>query len=335
MPNFVVVGAGKAGTTSLHRYLAQHPQIYMSPVKEPCFFASEIRPDRLTAPIQRHVELQSRALPQIIHDGKPFQTLGWIASDWEEYLRLFQEVRGETAIGESSAAYLWSETAAANIRQRIPHARIVMILRDPAERAFSHYLHQLSVGLTGASFREHLELCARGDHKKLGVLYPFLEVGLYSQQVQRFLAAFPREQIRIYWYEQDWPQPARLMADLYAFLGVDAGFPTDTSQRSLERRAPALEGCALLPKTAAILVPLEAADSQAAGARFEAGGFPPGKIAGDGAGRPPVFGGLLPGGYREACSTAQPGFERLAAMKHGATTGSGANRGGGPRPNCR
>src|SRR6266480_4040592 len=120
LPNFFIVGAGKAGTTSLHRYLAQHPQIYMSPVKEPCYFASEIRPANLSAPIQRHVRLQSRALAGVLDDGRPTGSMGWLACDWDEYVRLFQNTRDETAIGEASAAYLWSETAAENIRSRFP-----------------------------------------------------------------------------------------------------------------------------------------------------------------------------------------------------------------------
>ena len=65
-----------------------------------------------------------------------------------------------------------------------------MILRDPAERAFSHYLHQLSVGLTRATFREHIEACARGGQRTIGTLYPFLEIGLYYHQVKRYLERF-------------------------------------------------------------------------------------------------------------------------------------------------
>src|SRR4051812_12329998 len=128
LPNFFVVGAGKAGTTSLHRYLAQHPQIYMSPVKEPCYFASEIRPAQLSSATARHVQRQTQALPELLRDGKPVQPHGWLACDREDYLRLFQHANGQRAIGESSAAYLWSESAPGNIAAEVPDARIVMIL---------------------------------------------------------------------------------------------------------------------------------------------------------------------------------------------------------------
>ena len=187
VPNFFIVGTGKAGTTSLHRYLRQHPQIYMSPVKEPSFFASEIRGERLGKAFRQHVERRSRDLPEQLKDGRPVKPLGWLASDWDDYLRLFQQVDGETAIGEASAIYLWSQTAAANIHAQIPDARIVMMLRDPAERAFSQYLHQLATGLTKSTFREHVDQCMRGATKEIGIHYPFLEIGMYSQQVERYL----------------------------------------------------------------------------------------------------------------------------------------------------
>ena len=258
LPNFFVVGTGKAGTTSLHDYLGQHPQIYMSPVKEPSYFASEIRAANLSEQFQRHVQKQTAELPKRLNDGLPVKPLGWLAFEWEDYLRLFQGVRDETAIGDASASYLWSESAAQNIWARVPEARIVMILRDPAERAFSHYLHQLAVGLTRSSFREHIEACARGGHRTIGTLYPFLEIGLYHHQVKRYLERFPRDHIRIYWYEEDWQQPARMLADLFAFLGVDPAFQPDTSQKRLERRAPRLAGLSYFLKKYNVWYPLRA-----------------------------------------------------------------------------
>lgn len=258
VPNFFIVGAGKAGTTSLHRYLAQHPQVYMSPVKEPCFFASEIRPDNIEPELRGRLAIQSRALPGLIQDGKDFLPYGWIALDWDEYLRLFQDVRDERAVGEASAAYLWSESAAAAIRERVPAARIVMILRDPAERAFSQYLHQARVGLTRVSFRQQIEQCRHSGPGKLGPLYPFLEAGLYYRQVKRFLDLFPRDQIRIYWYEEDWRNTSRLLTDVFSFLGVDPTFHADTSNKDHERSAPRWLGAHYGLKKLKIWYPLKA-----------------------------------------------------------------------------
>src|SRR5712692_9536979 len=143
LPNFFIVGTGKAGTTSLYHYLRQHPEIYMSKVKEPCYFASEIRAEKLSPVYLRHIQRQSRRLRNIFHDGKPLRPEGWIVSEWEDYLRLFQSATNEVAIGEATVSYLWSKTAAVNIYSRLPESKIIIWLRDPAERAFSQYLHQL------------------------------------------------------------------------------------------------------------------------------------------------------------------------------------------------
>lgn len=113
-----------------------------------------------------------------------------------------------------------------------------MILRDPSERAFSQYLHQLAVGLTHSTFREHIEKCMRNRDRTITVYHPLLEVGLYHEQVKRYLERFPRDNIRIYWYEEAWQQPRRLLAGLFEFLEVDSAFCPDTSRKNLERKSP-------------------------------------------------------------------------------------------------
>jgi hypothetical protein len=167
-------------------------------------------------------------------------------------------VRDEIAIGEASAAYLWSETAAENIRAEFPDARIVMMLRDPAERAYSQYLHQVSVGLTRATFREHIQACLVAHGPELGIHHPFLEIGLYAEQVKRYLARFPADHIRIYWYDEAWRRPDWLFTDLFQFLGVDAAFRPDTSHKNHERRAPRWVGLHYILKKLAIWYPLRA-----------------------------------------------------------------------------
>jgi hypothetical protein len=113
-----------------------------------------------------------------------------------------------------------------------------MILRDPSERAFSQNLHQLAAGLTRCTYAEHIARCVRNRDRTITAYYPFLEVGLYHRQVARFLERFPQNNIRIYWYEEAWRQPANLLKDMFTFLDVDAAFRPDTSRRSLVRKAP-------------------------------------------------------------------------------------------------
>jgi len=238
IPNFFLVGTGKSGTTSLYHYLRQHPQIYLSPIKEPCYFASEIRLENLAPSYRRHIKRMSRRLPEVLGVATSIKPHGWLVSEWDDYLRLFQDVKGQPVVGEASAAYLWSTTAALNIASRRPDAKIVMILRDPAERAFSQYLHQLAVGLIHCSFREHIRKCVQNNQNTIGALYPFLEVGLYYGQVKRYLERFPSHNIRVYWYEEAWRDSNAMLADLFRFLDVDRTYRPDTSRRSLERRAP-------------------------------------------------------------------------------------------------
>ena len=238
LPNFFLVGTGKAGTTSLYHYLRQHPQIFMSRIKEPCYFAAEIRPENLSPVYLRHILRQSRKSGDILGSGKQLKPAGWIVSEWEDYLRLFQDATNEAAIGEATVSYLWSKTAAENISRRLPDAKIVILLRDPSERAFSQYLHLLATGMTHCTFRQHVERSLQSRDEKMSPYHPFLEAGLYHDQVKRYLERFPRENIRIYWYEDDWRRPDQLLHDLFQFLEIDSTFRADTSQRRLQRSAP-------------------------------------------------------------------------------------------------
>src|ERR1051325_186535 len=111
LPNFFIVGAARSGTTSLYEYLSQAHSIYMSPIKEPHFFAPNARSSQYSRVIR----------------------------DWYEYLKLFDHVKNEIAIGEASPSYLWDHESPTFIQRTIPQARIIILLRDPIKRAFSHY----------------------------------------------------------------------------------------------------------------------------------------------------------------------------------------------------
>src|ERR1700751_3282597 len=151
VPNFFIVGTGKAGTTSLYHYLKQHPQIYMSPIKEPCYFASEIRLENFGPELLAMATRDAPALRNYLDGPMREKRFGGIVTCWEDYLRLFRQAQAEKGIGEASVCYLWSKTAARNIAAQIPDARILMILRDPAERAFSQYLPLLTNGYSRMS----------------------------------------------------------------------------------------------------------------------------------------------------------------------------------------
>jgi len=234
LPNFFIVGAPKAGTTSLYHLLDQHPQIYMSPVKEPCYFASEIRPENFSAEHEPRIRREAQELRQYLSGPMLEKRFSGVVSKWDDYLKLFQNATNEKAIGEASVCYLWSQTAAQNIISRVPNAKIIIVLRDPAERAFSQYLHTVTSGLTSQSFREQVEESVRSPGGKFDVLHPFLELGLYHQQVKRYLELFPKENLRIYFYQEQ----AQIVPDILQFLCLDSSIAPDLSERHLEPRIP-------------------------------------------------------------------------------------------------
>jgi len=248
LPNFFIVGAPKAGTTSLYHYLDQHPQVYMSPIKEPCYFASEVRPENFSDEMQPQVRRQMDELGEYLQGSMSTKRFGGLVTTWEDYLKLFRNVQGETAIGEASVCYLWSETAPRNIAARIPDARLIMILRDPAERAVSQYWHAVTNGLVRMPFREYLDASLACTDQRFRIVYPCLELGLYYRQVQRCLETFPRERIRIYFYEDYQRDPYAILRDVFLFLGVDPDFSPDTSRRELEPRVPRLIGASYFLK---------------------------------------------------------------------------------------
>jgi Sulfotransferase family len=236
LPNFFIVGAPKAGTTSLYAYLEQHAQVYMSPIKELHYFAFEYRLENFSEEERPRIARDMRSLEEYLRGDMREKRFGALVSNWEDYLKLFRNVSDEIAVGEASPCYLWSETAARNIAARIPHARIIINLRNPVDRAFSHYLHMLMAGSTRRSFREQIYANLRCEKKQIGSLWPFLEFGHYYQQIKRYMNEFPRSQIHVSFYEDLERAPGLLVSDLYAFLGVDRSFVTNVSHRHNEPR---------------------------------------------------------------------------------------------------
>ena len=221
-PNFFIAGAPKAGTDSLYYALDQHPEIYMSPMKEPCYFSSEIRPENFAPDFQARMQEQRQASRDYTRGEMKQKRFGGIVSDWDDYLRLFSGAKDETAIGEGSVCYLWSKSAPGAIAERVPGAKIVIVLMDPAERAFAQYRKSVEDEHIRHSFREQLEASLQCSKDKIGLLHPFLDFGNYAGQVERYLAAFPRSQINISFYEDAVTDYGRWFAQILSFLEVDA-----------------------------------------------------------------------------------------------------------------
>jgi hypothetical protein len=237
-PNFFLVGAPKAGTTSLYRYLAQHPQIYMSPIKEPHYFATEIRVENFDPHTQRMARHRNRELKRYFEGPVTRGIWAGPVEDWNCYLKLFRAATNEVALGEASTCYLWSPTAAHAIAARFPGSRILMVLRNPVDRAFSQYRHMLSFARSGVTLTEHIERGFSSRGPLIGETWPFLHFGLYSAQIPRYFRHFSREQIHIAFYDDLVRDPASFIASIYGFLGVDSSFKADTSQRYMDAAVP-------------------------------------------------------------------------------------------------
>ncbi|MBT3421774.1 MAG: hypothetical protein HN921_06965 [Bacteroidetes bacterium] len=226
-PNFFIVGAAKAGTTSLYKYLDQHKGIFFSPIKEPNYFSSDINPSEFRADYRNHTEI----VGEKYFNSKPLRELHLSFVKEEKYYnQLFEKAKTETAIGECSTSYLFSDVAAKNIKEFNPEAKIIAILRNPTERIYSHYLMGLRFGYTTKNFREAIEEDSQQTQKGWGISKLYIELGMYARQLERYFNIFPKEQIKIYLNEELKNNPQEVISDICTFLEVE-DFELDLSQK--------------------------------------------------------------------------------------------------------
>lgn len=212
-PNFFIAGAPKAGTSSLHAYLQAVPGIFMSRIKEPNYFSRVIVPDD--------------------HPVRPIR-------DKAKYLALFAGATSERVVGEASPTYLADPEAPRLIRQVAPDSRVLISLRDPVERAFSHYLMMRNNGMAKASFLDEIR---RGlnlqSQRSLVLLRP--DVGLYHEQVKRHLDTFGAAQVKVILFEEFMADAKGGLGQILEFLGIrhDLGsFNAPAYRRFAEVRGP-------------------------------------------------------------------------------------------------
>jgi hypothetical protein len=157
------------------------------------------------------------------------ETSNSIITTLDSYKEQFEPVSNESAIGEASPWYLYSPRSAENIHRCIPDTKLIAVLRNPVDRAFSSYLHVIRHGREKLSFEEGL--LAEEDRIAQGwePIWHYQRVGLYAEQVERFLDLFGREQTRFYLYDDFQRDPYGLLTEIYKFLDVDPGFVADTS----------------------------------------------------------------------------------------------------------
>lgn len=215
LPNFLIIGAAKSGTTSLWHYLNQHPDIYLSHVKEPRFFTPEFYIDHCHGPLRDNARLDIVTL--------------------EEYYQLFNRVENELAIGEASTEYLFFPETAARIKELIPSVKLIAILRNPAERAFSAFCYQHRDSCESLSFRKALSDEDNRIRQKWRPGWLYLKSGYYYEQLKRYYEIFDESQIHIYLYEDLDLYTEKTVKDIFRFLGVDENFTPNLSRKNISK----------------------------------------------------------------------------------------------------
>lgn len=208
MPDFFIVGAMKSGTTTLHDVLAQHPGIF---VPDPEIFFFDIDDFRLHAPF-------------FIHDGRNWRDFDFerdFERNLEWYASFFRRARAGQVIGEDSTTYFASEQAPERIKRLNPDARIVVMLRDPAERTYSAYWHFVRFGRAFFDFERSLQYWPQ----------PFVDQSYYLQHLKRWRLAFPADQIHVVVLERLLEDRARVIRDACNFVGVADQAPAGATER--------------------------------------------------------------------------------------------------------
>lgn len=187
-PTFIVIGAHKAATTSLHYYFKQHPEIYVIPNKGTDILA------------QHYIES---------------------VEDASDYLEQYQSATDETALGEISSVYLHASKAAERIQNLFPDVKIIAILRNPAERAYSHVFHRRTY-----TKQELQDLQSILLHSK-----KFLQPGFYYSHLQKYFDVFPENQIKIFLYDEIVNSQSKFFKDIFNFIGVNPNFEPSVQER--------------------------------------------------------------------------------------------------------
>jgi hypothetical protein len=205
-PNFFIVGAPKSGTTSLYEYLKGHPQVFMSAVKEPCYFAADLALDK-----SGHFLVYGR--------------------DASLYADLFSDAGDASIIGEGSTRYLFSRDATRLIHDASPDARIVAMLRNPVDMIHSLHAHKLAGGTEDlADFEQALEAeVDRAEGRRLPAdsnpkLATYRERARYGEQLPRWLDQFGRDRVKVIIFEDMARDPAGEFRKLLEFLAIDPDY---------------------------------------------------------------------------------------------------------------
>ncbi|MEV6843067.1 sulfotransferase [Actinoplanes sp. NPDC051411] len=217
LPDFLIAGVPKAGTTALHAALNAHPRLFLPAVKEPKFFLSDGWPPTAGGP----------------GDVQTYQEHVWRRADYE---RLFEDAPPRTTKGEATPFYLHDLESHGRIRRLIPDARLILLLRDPVDRAHSNWTHLWNAGLEPEA--DFLAAC-RAEEERVEAgwaqFWHYVGLGQYGRQVEHLYRHFPREQVLLLRYRELKEAPAATLDRVCAFLGVETGVLTAIPKENVNR----------------------------------------------------------------------------------------------------
>jgi hypothetical protein len=193
--NLFIVGAAKSGTTSFHTYLAQHPEIVMSTIKEPNFFSNK----------------------EVLHDNL-YYIAAPLVKTIEEYNSLFVEKCNEKIYGESSVSYLFYPGVAKRLKDYNEKSKILIFLRNPIQRAFSHYLMDYTAGYVNIPFADLIENSSLNPK----AYQQTISQGLYSNKVDNYIKAFGKDQVKVIILEEVQNDMMSVIKDIEGFLDLSS-----------------------------------------------------------------------------------------------------------------
>lgn len=204
LPDFVIIGSPKAGTTALHAALVRHPDLFMCSPKEPKFFMTDGPPRR-----------RDQRGPGDAHSAGE-----WVWSR-EGYESLFDPAPESATRGEATPFYLWDRRAHKRMAEVIPRARLIAVIRDPVDRAFSNWMHLRADGLEPVKdFLAACRLEASRRDRGWAPFWRYLELGRYGEQLAHLHQYFPPEQVHIVRYRDVVEEPVATLRAVCEFLGV-------------------------------------------------------------------------------------------------------------------
>jgi hypothetical protein len=210
IPDFLIIGAGKCGTTSLFMYLKQHPDIFIPSVKEPNFYGYENKSPKDFG--------EGLASATHFHES---------VTSFPAYINLFKDALPSQIKGEMSNTYMYHDQAPERIKHYNPDMKLIAILRQPAGRLYSRFLHLAREGrLPSGSFSD----CVNKD-SIWWTRNDLIKEGFYYKNLRRYFDLFPPENIRIYLYEELNEQAPAVLRDIFQFLAVNANFEPDLGTR--------------------------------------------------------------------------------------------------------